>query len=335
MTKKKLLFCLLAFISIFNCYAQKIVINNPVLDKDFPDPTVIKSVDGKYYAYATQAPVNGKMANIQVASSNDLINWKIGGDALPQKPVWAHTTQDFWAPHVLYDSSSAQYVMFYSAESDDTATDKCLGVAFSRSPAGPFIDKGTPLVTGKGFVNIDPMALVDPVTRKKILYWGSGFEPLKVQELSDDWKEFKTGSTAKSVVFPGKDKSYSILLEGSWLDYVNGKYYLYYSGDNCCGDKANYAVMVARADSAFGPFVRLGEAKSTGHSEILQKDSTWQAPGHNSIVRDGKGNVFIAYHAIWKDKALQGQATGPDNYVKRVMCISQLKYVNGWPTVVK
>lgn len=333
--KERLILCLIAFFSIFYCTAQRAVIHNPVLNKDFPDPTVIHAPDGKYYAYATQASDSGKMINIQAASSTDLINWKMEGDALPQKPVWAHTTQDFWAPHVLYDTANKQYVMFFSAESDDTATDKCIGIAFSQSPTGPFTDKGTPLVSGKGFVNIDPMALVDPVTKKKILYWGSGFQPLKVQELTDDWKTFKSGSAPKNVVWPGKDKTYSILLEGSWLDYANGKYYLYYSGDNCCGDKANYAVMVARAENAFGPFVRLGEANGSGHSEILQKDSTWIAPGHNSIVRDDKGNVFIAYHAIWRDKAKQGKSIGHDHYVKRVMCISPVKYVNGWPVVIK
>lgn len=339
MIKEKSVLCFFMFLSIICCTAQKNVFqnvfHNPVLDKDFPDPTVIKAADGKYYAYATQADINGKMANIQVASSADLSDWKPEGDALPQKPAWAHTTQDFWAPHVLYDTSLKQYVMFFSAESDDTATDKCIGVAFSKSPKGPFIDKGAPLVSGKGFVNIDPMATTDPVTRKKILYWGSGFEPLKAQELTDDWKDFKSGSSPKNIVYPHKDKSYSILLEGSWLDYANGKYYLYYSGDNCCGDKANYAVMVARADSAFGPFVRLGEANGSGHSEILQKDSVWLAPGHNSIVRDDKGNVFIAYHAIWRDKARQEEATGPGHYVKRVMCISRVKYINGWPVVIK
>ncbi len=335
MIKDKLMPGLIVLFSVFYCTAQKAAIHNPVLDKDFPDPTVIRAADGKYYAYATQGKADGKMMNIQVASSNDLTNWKINGDALPQKPVWADSTQDFWAPHVLYDSALKQYVMFFSAESDDTATDKCIGVAFSPGPTGPFIDKGTPLVSGKGFVNIDPMALIDPVTKKKILYWGSGFKPLKVEELTDDWKDFKSGSTPKNVVWPGRDKTYSILLEGSWLDYANGKYYLYYSGDNCCGDKANYAVMVARADNAFGPFVRLGETNGTGNSAILQKDSTWIAPGHNSIVRDDKGNVFIAYHAIWRDKAKQGEATGPDHYVKRVMCISPVQYVNGWPKVIK
>ncbi len=308
--------------------------HNPVLDIDFPDPTVI-NVAGTYYAYATQGNYNGKMNNIQVASSKDLFNWKYEGDALPQKPAWASNTQDFWAPDVSYDSTKEQYVMFYCAKSNDTSLDKCIGVAFAKGPTGPFIDKGTPIIEGKGFADIDPMAMVDPQTGKKILYWGSGFEPIRVRELNDDWKSFRDGSSAKAVVFPGKEKNYTNLIEGAWVDYHDGKYYLYYSGDNCCGTKANYAVLVARADNAFGPFETLGKANGSGSSVILEKDSTWTAPGHNSIVKDNNGKTWIAYHAIWKDKEKAGEPRGKDYYLKRVMCMEPVEYKKGWPVVVK
>ena len=308
--------------------------HNPVLDHDFPDPTVI-NVNGIYYAYATQSHHGGKMINIQVASSKDLFNWKYEGDALPQKPVWASHTQDFWAPDVLYDSAAKKYVMFYCAKSDDRAFDKCIGVAFSDNPSGPFIDKGTPVIAGKGFGDIDPMAMTDPQTGKKLLYWGSGFEPIRVRELSDDWKSFKDGSPEIPLVFPGKEKNYSSLIEGAWVDYYDSTYYLYYSGDNCCGSKANYAVMIAKSKSAFGPFVRLGEIKADSSSVILEKDAKWNAPGHNSIIKDKKGNRWIAYHAIWQNPEQAGKPSGPDHYLKRVMCIEPIKYKNGWPVVVK
>ena len=61
---------------------------NPVLDADFPDPTVIHA-DGVYYAYATQTLRDGRWINIQVARSADLVHWEHLGDALPQKPAWA------------------------------------------------------------------------------------------------------------------------------------------------------------------------------------------------------------------------------------------------------
>lgn len=306
--------------------------HNPVFNIDFPDPTVI-NVNGTYYAYATQGSYNGKMSNIQTASSKDLYNWKYEGDALPQKPVWANHTQDFWAPHVFYDSLISQYVMFFCAKSNDTASDKCIGVAFADKPTGPFVDKGTPLIVGKGFSEIDPMVFIDPATGKKLLYWGSGFMPLRVRELTDDWKAFKEGSVPKPLIFPGSEKNYTALIEGAWVDYYGGKYYLYYSGDNCCGSKANYAVMVAKADSAAGPFKRLGEVNGTGSSVILEKDSQWIAPGHNSIVKDKKGNRWIAYHAITKDTFEAGKLSGADN-VSRVFCIKPIVYKNGWPLVL-
>ena len=69
------------------------------------------------------------------------------------------------------------YFLYYSGESD-SKEGKCLGVAVSKSPIGPFVDNGEPLLCGSGFINIDPMAFDDPKTGKKLLYWGSGFEGL-------------------------------------------------------------------------------------------------------------------------------------------------------------
>ena len=43
-------------------------------------------------------------------------------------------------------------------------------------------------------------------------------------------------------------------------------YYLFYSGDNCCGPKAHYAVMVARSRSATGPFETLATATGAPNS---------------------------------------------------------------------
>lgn len=284
-----------------------------VLDKNFPDPTVIRA-EGRYYAYATNSN-----AHIQVASSADLVHWQLEGDALPQAPSWAD--RDFWAPHVLYDSTMKKYVMFYSGESTDKNVGKCLGVAYADRPAGPFTDKGTPLICGEGFVNIDPMAFVDPVSGKKLLYWGSGFEPIRVQEMSDDWASFKPGTTAKAVVWPNQNKDYDKLVEGAWVTLHEGWYYLYFSGDNCCGDGAHYAVMVARSKDPFGPFERYGKNGSV----ILEKNADWLAPGHNSIIKDTEGNEHIAYHAIRMSAKNKGG---------RVMLINRITYKDGWPVVV-
>lgn len=316
---KIILFLIIAFLPV-SAIAQKI--NNPVLDQNFPDPTVIRA-KGKYYAYATNSLVHGKEIHIQVASSTDGRHWKWIGDALPQKPVWAN--KDFWAPHVLYDTALKKFVLFYSGESIADSVGKCLGVAFSDKPEGPFTDKGTPLLCGAGFRDIDPFAFIDPETGKKLLYWGSGFQPIKVQEMTGDWKQFKAGSSPKSLVYPGKENTYDRLIEGAWVDYNEGKYYLYYSGDNCCGKEAHYAVMVARSDHTTGPFTTLGEANGSGNSVILEQSEKWLAPGHNSIFKDDSGNRYIAYHAIDKNASLNKG---------RVFCIDPIRYENGWPVVI-
>src|SRR6476659_9567966 len=104
---------------------------NPILDHDFPDPAILRAPDGFYYAYATQTQRGDEWINIQLARSPDLIHWENLGDALPEKPDWARTTQDFWAPSVIYDGST--YFMYYSRPPMPAITMR----ADMRSPSRP------------------------------------------------------------------------------------------------------------------------------------------------------------------------------------------------------
>ena len=305
---------------------------NPVLDADFPDPSVIRSADHRYYAYATQTQRDGRWINIQVARSPDLVHWQHLGDALPAKPRWASKTQDFWAPDVIRDGS--RYVMYYSAKPDtsDERHGLCLAAATSTSPAGPFTDIGHPLNCGEGFVNIDPKAFDDPVSGKRLLYWGSGFKPIKVQELGPDRLSFAQRSVPTDLVSPNPAKdAFPVLVEGSWVLRHGGFYYLFYSGDNCCGAKANYAVMVARSQSATGPFETLEQATGKRHSIILEKRGYWIAPGHNSVVEDAAGHDWIVYHAV---NSLRPRVKPTDEVnTRRVMLIDRINWVDGWPVI--
>lgn len=297
---------------------------NPVYAADFADPTVIKATDGYYYVYGTNTEVKGQTVNIQVARSKDLVIWEHVGDALPEKPAWAD--RDFWAPHVLYDATNQTYYLYYSGESESETEGKCLGVATSKSPAGPFVDKGEPLLCGKSFESIDPMAFDDPATGKKLLYWGSAHLPIKVQELTADRLGFKPGTRPTEVVqaiHNNDPANYQNLIEGAWVRLKDGYYYLFYSGDNCCGDKAHYAVMVARSRNATGPFETLAEATGKENSVILERNDQWIAPGHNSIVTDDAGQDWIVYHAIDANKQNEG----------RVMLMDRIVYREGWPRI--
>jgi arabinan endo-1,5-alpha-L-arabinosidase len=287
---------------------------NPVIDRDFPDPAVLRAADGWFYAYATQGAANGAMLNIQVARSRDLVQWVLLGDALPGKPRWASGTQEFWAPHVIHDPQLGVYVMYYSAQ-PDAREGKCLAVATARAPAGPFVDAGAPLACGEGIEHIDPMAFDDPRSARRLLYWGSGGKPIRVQELSPDRMRFLPGSAPAELVFPDASKPYRSLVEGAWVVFRRGRYYLFYSGDRCCAREPSYALMVARSDSPWGPFEEL-------ETPILEASAAWIAPGHASVVEDDAGNDWIVYHAV-----AAGHARA------RRMLLDRIDYRDGWPRI--
>ena len=307
---------------------------NPVLDADFPDPALIRAPDGFYYAYATQTKRGEKWTNIQVVRSADLVTWTAPEEALPVKPSWASQTQDFWAPHVT--RHGGRYLMYYSAKPDlalkDDKAGLCLAVAVASSPAGPFTDMGKPLQCGEGFAEIDPMRFDDPVTGKRLLYWGSGFKPIRVQELSADGMSFAPGSRPRDLISPSKIKdAFPVLVEAPWVVRRSGYYYLFYSGDNCCGPKANYAVMVARSRSATGPFTTLEQVKRVKDSLILQKGGKWSAPGHNALVTDAAGLDWMVYHAIDRNKP-RTHASDEVN-TRRVMLVDRIRWRKGWPVI--
>ena len=334
MSQYKLLGALVAF-TLSGCAAQPLAQapaphSNPVLDADFPDPAVIRAPDGFYYAYATQTERDGKWVNLQVARSTDLRSWEYLGDALPAKPGWASRTQDFWAPHV--QQADGRYFLYYSAKPDAALSDDkrglCLAVATASAPHGPFTDMGKPLLCGDTFVNIDPMAFDDPATGKRLLYWGSGFQPLKVQELAADRMSFASGSRAidlMPIVKSEDPNEYQKLVEGAWVVRRGRWYYLFYSGDNCCGPRAHYAVMVARSRSATGPF------ENAPDKVVLQKFSIWNAPGHNSVATDESGNDWMLYHAVDVRQPRVKVADEPNT--RRVMLIDRIEWKDGWPVV--
>jgi arabinan endo-1,5-alpha-L-arabinosidase len=306
---------------------------NPVLDSDFPDPAVLRAGDGFYYAYATQTTTaDGGTINIQVARSSDLVTWEPLADALPVKPGWASRTQDFWAPHV--HQADGRYFLYYSAKPDAALTDTtqglCLAVATSERPEGPFTDIGEPLQCGPGFVNIDPMAYDDPQTGRRLLYWGSGFGPIKVQELAPDRISFAPGSVPIDLIQADRSETparYRRLVEGAWVMRRDGWYYLFYSGDNCCGPNIDYAMLVARSRSATGPFETPPGGPDAG--VILQRNQVWIGPGHNSLAQDVCGRDWVLYHAVDSRRP----RTRPTDEVntRRVMLIDPLIWTGGWP----
>ena len=299
---------------------------NPVINADFADPAIMRASDGMYYAYATQTLLEGSTVNIHVARSRDLVHWKLLGDALPIPPAWSVSKQNLWAPDVV--EQHGRYIMHLSVE-PDKSDGMCIAVATSRKPTGIFRDVGKPLLCGPGISDIDPMAFHDPQTGKNLLFWGSGGSPIRVQELTADWLHFKPHTTPRDVLSADPQFAYENLIEGAWVHYRRGYYYLYYSGDACCGSTAHYAVMVARSRHATGPYVKMAKALHRPSSTIVIANQRWNAPGHNSVITDKMGEDWLVYHAV----DLKNATIGSTGASRRPMLIEHIRYRGGWPYI--
>jgi arabinan endo-1,5-alpha-L-arabinosidase len=296
---------------------------NPVINHDFPDPSIIYGNDDYYYVYGTQYVSLDKVINIQSAKSRDLIHWELLADAMPTKPKWANITQNFWAPDVsIY---KGVYYMYFSAETNDRKG-MGIGVALSLKPEGPFVDSGKPLISGESYINIDPAAFEDPKSGKRFLFWGSGFHPIRAQELAENGLDFALG-TEPVIVLPEDPHVYDeTLVEGVYLIYRHGYYYMFYSGDGCFLDH-RYAIMVARSKHLLGPYEKLSCNNPKPNNIILHYNHRWLAPGHNSIVTDFEENDWIVYHAIDSvDQFIPGS-----DVRQRKMFIDRIYYEDGWP----
>ncbi len=79
------------------------------------------------------------------------------------------------------------------------------------------------------------------------------------------------------------------LIEGPWVTYQQGRYWLFYAG-NDFGTPA-YGIGVAVADHPLGPYVKQPEP-------LLKTRADWWAPGHASVAPGLDGTPQLFFHAF-------------------------------------
>jgi arabinan endo-1,5-alpha-L-arabinosidase len=79
------------------------------------------------------------------------------------------------------------------------------------------------------------------------------------------------------------------LVEGPWVTRQNGRYWMFYAG-NDFGTPA-YAIGVAVADHPFGPYVKQARP-------LLKTREDWWAPGHASVAPGLDGQPQLFFHAF-------------------------------------
>lgn len=258
------------------------VSGNPVFPGWYADPEV-HLFGGRYWIYPTYSAPYDHQVFMDAFSSTDLVTWEKHPRILDTANVkWARRA--VWAPSVI-EKDGWYYLFFGANDIQSNAERGGIGVARSRSPAGPFVDHiGRPLIDAfhNGAQPIDQMVFRDTDGAYYIVY--GGWRHCNIARLNADFTglvPFADGSLFKEITPSG-------YVEGAYMLLKDGKYYFMWSEGGWTGP--DYAVAYAVGASPFGPFERIGK--------ILQQDSTVATgAGHHSVLRvPGTDRWYIVYH---------------------------------------
>jgi beta-xylosidase len=287
--------------------------DNPVFDRDFPDPHVLR-VDDTYYAYAT----NYSTHHLPVLTSSDLATWEFVRDAMAILPEWARVGRT-WAPGVIQiEDTFVVYFTAHHAESDR----QCIGVAVAEEPTGPFEQTSDePFICQLelgGSIDAYPFRDEDGTL---YLYWKNdgnccGFDViLWGQELSADGLTL----VGEPVELLERDQAWERpLIENPAMVEHEDEYYLFYSGNRW--DSADYAVGYGTCERPLGP------CEKPLDEPIMTYELFATGPGGQSLFYDAEGNLWMAYHA-WTGTDI-GYPRG-----ERSLRIDLVTFENGVPDV--
>jgi arabinan endo-1,5-alpha-L-arabinosidase len=263
----------------------------PVITRDFPDPSAIQA-DGGWYAYSTNSSYGGHVVNVPVATAPAATGpWTAGGtDALPNLPDWVaydsgSGSYDVWAPDVSRRDDGT-YLLYYTAR--DTSGLQCLGAATAATPAGPFTPVGTqPLVC-----NAPDHGDIDPTTFSEgghhyLVYKdnaNSAGQPSSIwlNEVAANGITWIGNRSRLLTADSGGDER--TVAEAPSLTVHNGQYVLLYSADDW---NATYHEKYAVSATLTGSYTKQGTMVDT---------STWSGavadPGGADVV-----GGWLFYHA--------------------------------------
>ena len=274
---------------------------NPILSGWYADPEA-HVFAGRYWIYPTYSAPYGEQVFMDAYSSTDLITWTKHARIIDTSRVsWARRAM--WAPSVV--ENDGWYYLFFGANDIQSNEERGgIGVARSRSPAGPFVDYlGKPLIDAfhNGAQPIDQNVFRDRDGSYYIVY--GGWRHCNIAKLNDDFTgfvPFPDGSIFKEITPAG-------YVEGAYMLLKDGRYYFMWSEGGWTGP--SYAVAYAIGASPLGPFERIGK--------ILQQDSTVATgAGHHSVLNSGD-TWYIVYHR---------RPRGETDRNHRVVSIDELRF---------
>jgi hypothetical protein len=111
--------------------------------------------------------------------------------------------------------------------------------------------------------------------------------PIYAQRLSEDGTEL-VGE--RRVVLANDQPWEGHLIEGPWVTRQEGRYWMFYAGNDF--STPAYGIGVAVADHPFGPWVKQEEP-------LLRSTREWVAPGHASVAPGPDGAPQLFFHAFF------------------------------------
>jgi GH43 family beta-xylosidase len=257
---------------------------NPVYDRNFPDPFVLR-FNGRYYAYGTGPAGDGRF--YPVLSSTDLVHWEEHGGAI--EPLDIPGAEEYWAPEDAYADGVFH---LYHAVGRTESPDHHLRLATAPHPLGPWTNRDVDLTPQELFA-IDASPFQDPADGQWYLFYandvlagpyaGTGIvvdrllqmdclagDPQSVLRPFAEWQIFERRRAIKQNL-----DWYTV--EGPFVRKVGERYICFYSGGRW--ENPNYGVGFAVAEHPLGPWSQWGEDATlrTVPGRVI-------GPGHNSVV---------------------------------------------------
>lgn len=300
----------LAFSASAAAQQKSAIYTNPVLAGDYPDPSVIR-VGKDFYATATSSewsPV------FPILHSRDLVNWKVVGEVFPKRPEWS--VGDYWAPEIWQENGKI-YIFYVARKAGGSL---CIAVATSDKPTGPYTDHGA--LACQEFGSIDAFPIRDENGKFFVVWKEDGNSvnkptPLWAQEF--DNVNYKLIGEKKEILRNDPASWEGNLVEGPYIMRRGEYFYMFYSGNACCGRQCNYALGVARSKTL------LGEWERDPANPILKGNEDWKCPGHGTIVTDEAGKTWMMYHAYDPQDTV---------YVGRQALLDEVKWTaDNWATI--
>jgi arabinan endo-1,5-alpha-L-arabinosidase len=231
--------------------------------------------------------------------SLDRVHFYDAGTALPSVPAWTNaftnSSNDLWAPDASY--RNGKYWLYYAASSFGS-NNSAIGLANSRtSLPGSFEDSGAPVLTSSQcqFSNaIDPALVVDE-SGAPWLSFGSFYGGIYIIQLDKTTGQVASGATCQHLA--NRIANFDSI-EGSYIYYHDGYFYLFVSVDFCCqGVNSTYHIGVGRSTTVDGPYYDRGGLRMDqgGVTLLLTAHGRFIGPGGQTILNDRKGPLLV-YH---------------------------------------